>query len=79
MGGTSADHDPPAPEVAVSVPLPSFTVTVAADWLPASPVTKNPVAFSAMFTTLSVATASRFNASIPAESTITVNVAVAAS
>ena len=44
---------------------------------PVSPEIVNPAAFSAMFTVLSVAIASRFSARAPAACTVTVNAAVA--
>ena len=78
MPGTATDHAPPEPEVvAGSVPLPGFTVTETPGSLPVSPLTANPAAFSAMFTTSSTVTGDTFNASTPADCTVTVAVAVA--
>ena len=52
-------------------------MTAAPSWPVVWPLTANPAAFSAMFTTLSVATADTFNASTPADCTVTVAVVVA--
>ena len=57
--------------------VPTVTVTSTPASEPVSPDIVNPAVFSAMFTVLSVAIASRFSTSAPAARTATVNVAVA--
>ena len=51
---------------------PIVTLTDTPDSVPVSPVIANPAAFSATFTTSSVAIASRVSVSVPAACTVTV-------
>ena len=79
--GTSTDQIAglAAEEVAVNGVVPTVTVTVTPPTDPVSPEIANPAARSAMFTVPSVAIAFTFSTSVPAATTVTVNVSVASS
>ena len=65
-----------AADVAVRSVVPTVTVTLTPPCEPVAPEIVNPAAFSAMFTRLSVAIASRVSTSMPAGCTVTVAVSV---
>ena len=79
--GTLTDHSAvpdTSADVVVSVAaVPTFTVTSTLDSGPVFPVIANPSAFSFMFTTPSPAIVSTVRTTDPAESTVTVAVALA--
>ena len=79
FAGTATDQAPPVPDVALRVCAPTVTVTLTPLSVPVRPRIAKPAAFSAMFTTLSPAIASRESASVPAGSTVTVVETVRAS
>ena len=66
FAGTATDQvaGSAAAEVAVSSVVPTVTVTLTPPSEPVAPEIANPAAFSAMFTVLSVAMASRVSASV---------------